>query len=84
MAELHNRLSIGKRIIGYEDTLLKKNSQLNDYAQQSNISNAQLLTLLEQLIGKKGGKIRIEEENPNLRIMIELPSESESESKNQK
>jgi DNA-binding response OmpR family regulator len=65
MAELHNRLSIGRRIIGYEDTLLKKNSQLDNYAQQSNISNAKLLTLIE--------------ENQNLRIMIELPSESKNQ-----
>jgi DNA-binding response OmpR family regulator len=78
MAELHNRLCIGRRIIGYEDTLLKKNTQLDNYAQQSNISNAQLLTLLGQLVEKKGGKISIEEENSNLRIMIELPSEPES------
>jgi DNA-binding response OmpR family regulator len=78
MAELHNRLSIGKRILGYQNSLLKKNTQLDNYAKQSNISNAQLLTLLGQLVEKKGGKISIEEENPNLRITIELPSEPES------
>jgi DNA-binding response OmpR family regulator len=88
MAELHSRLTIGKRIVAYEDTLQAKNSQLEKYAQQPNSSETQkcstaaimstpeLLTLLEQIVARKGGKITVEKNSDDLRIAIQLPSES--------
>ena len=87
IAELHSRLSTGSRIIEYEDILVKKNVELENYIKQLNaggatapvstkaMSNAELVTLLEDIAKQKGGKINVSNESQNLHITLDLPSQ---------
>jgi DNA-binding response OmpR family regulator len=81
MTELRSRLTIGKRIIGYEDTLLEKNQLLQQYSQNTEPTTSELLSYLEKIAEKKGGTIHIEKNNSNLRILLELPSVAEKSQK---
>jgi DNA-binding response OmpR family regulator len=85
MAELRSRLSVGARIIKFENALAEQNKAANEYAaimdalkQTLNTHDPEkasmmLNSILENEIKKFGGKLSVEAAHQGIRILIDLP-----------
>jgi DNA-binding response OmpR family regulator len=78
MAELRSRLSVGARIIGYENKLAAQNAELQKYINQTQTAQApddhNIEFMLTELVERHGGLI--EKDNANrgsVRYIIDLP-----------